>query len=99
MEQRSEGKLIILAERYRGIVNPPRRITQAEIAETISMFNGAIARMRDLAERSDADTGGSVEPGPLSIDAPLLHEDIDNLESYFRAMILGERITARKATL
>lgn len=69
------------------IMKPP--ITQAQLAEAVARFRSLVETLRDFESRSDPDTGGSVEPGELRLDAPVLSVDIDMLEDNFRDIFIS----------
>ena len=69
------------------IMKPP--ITQAQLAEAVARFRSVIDTLRDFESRSDPDTGGSVEPGELRLDAPVLGEHISLFEDDFRDMFIS----------
>jgi len=69
------------------IMKPP--ITQAQLADVSARFRSVVEALRDFESRSDPDTGGSVEPGELRLEAPVLSEDIDILEKSFRDVFIS----------
>ena len=69
------------------IMRPP--ITQTQLAEAVARFTSATAMWRDFEDRSDPDTGGSVEAGELRLDAPVIGVDIDILEDTFRDVFIS----------
>ena len=78
-------------------VEAPVRITQSELGELSALFDAVIAKLRDLEARSDPDNGGSVEPGQLRLDSPLLAEDIDILTDQFRVFIPNWQPTTKSS--
>lgn len=71
-------------------MKPP--ITQAQLSEAVARFASVVAMLRDFEERSDPDTGGSVEPGELRLDAPVLDADVDILEQNFRDVFIRRSV-------
>lgn len=75
------------------VVKPPiimkPSVTQAQLSEAVGRFASVVAMLRDFENRSDPDTGGSVEPGQLHLDAPVLDADIDSFEQNFRDVFIS----------
>jgi hypothetical protein len=63
------------------------QITQAEIAETVSLFESVLSRLRDFRKRGGSYPYDSVEPGRLSLDVPILAEDIEIIAEQFREFV------------
>ena len=78
------------------VVKPPvimkQPITQAQLAEAVARFASVVAMLRDFEARSDPDTGGSVEPGGLLLDAPVLDADIDAFQETFRDVFISRGV-------
>jgi len=72
------------------VMKPP--ITQAQLSEAVARFASVVAMLRDFYDRSDPDTGGSVEPGRLLLDVPVLDADIDIFEETFRDMFISRGV-------
>jgi len=66
---------------------PKYQITQAELAETVSLFESVLSRLRDFRKRGGSYPFDSVEPGRFSLDVPILAEDIEIIAMQFREFV------------
>jgi hypothetical protein len=69
-------------------------ISQAELADVVSMFSGVITRLRDFERRIDL--GASIAGGELRLDAPIVGVYIDSFEDDFRQTFISSPPSLRQ---